>query len=657
MSKVKIDRYDKWRVLLTELLPYETPMIFSNNGFYLISKKATLTDYFKGKIKNGFSEHDFEKQRKSFTIPFSYKVKRSDPSKTRKLSVVHPFTQHLFVDFYEKYDSILIHACSKSPFTLRAPISIAKYFYQTELAFEEDVTVDDDVEISEINKIDSKVLKSYFTYKPIDLIYKFFEKLSYRRLEQRFHYRTEFDIRKCFYNIYTHSITWAIKGKKYAKQNHKNLSFENRFDKIVQLSNYNETNGILVGPEFSRIFAEIILQEIDLNVLTKLKALGYRYKIDFDIKRYVDDYFVFSNDKKIGDRIFDLFKAQLEEYKLFINERKTTTRERPFMTNIGVGKRELKKLVRMLFDSLEIDRITEVDGVEKRQKEISEIRSTYKVCKDFITDFQCILKSNELDYSILSNDIVRKFKSEIIRKIKSPNLVYTDANLSKYLLTIIEIVFYAYSLNINSSSTFKISQIIVVICKFLKDKSDDVKQPIYSKIASECNLIYNLSLESRNHEITKIEIMNLLIACTRLDESYMLSERKIRQLFDLSKNKDYRNLNYFEIISLLYYCGDKTEYCRLRENIEKGIKRKIRESQQPFQYAELTMLFFDSITCPFVSEVTKDRILLDSKYATSEDLNESKNKIKDQKIWFTNWNRHNIDLERTLKKKEWSSSY
>jgi len=34
MAKVKINRDIKDRILLTELLPYEVPMLFSNEGFY-----------------------------------------------------------------------------------------------------------------------------------------------------------------------------------------------------------------------------------------------------------------------------------------------------------------------------------------------------------------------------------------------------------------------------------------------------------------------------------------------------------------------------------------------------------------------------------------------------------------------------------------------
>ena len=48
----------------------------------------------------------------------------------------------------------------------------------------------------------------------------------------------------------------------------------------MQEMNYNETNGIVIGPEFSRIFAEVILQQIDTSVERELLKLGYIHKVD-----------------------------------------------------------------------------------------------------------------------------------------------------------------------------------------------------------------------------------------------------------------------------------------------------------------------------------------------------------------------------------------
>lgn len=128
------------------------------------------------------------------------------------------------------------------------------------------------------------------------------------RLEQKFHFMMNMDIASCFYHIYTHSIAWAIKGKECAKNNIDAISFETTFDKLMQRSNYNETNGILVGPEVSRIFAEIIFQRIDLNVLNILREKNLKLGSDYEIRRYVDDHFIFANKKETLSLILDVLR-------------------------------------------------------------------------------------------------------------------------------------------------------------------------------------------------------------------------------------------------------------------------------------------------------------------------------------------------------------
>ncbi len=55
------------------------------------------------------------------------------------------------------------------------------------------------------------------------------------------------DISKCFHHIYTHSMSWAVKGKNFSKNYVNADTFDGGFDKLMQLMNYNETNGILIG--------------------------------------------------------------------------------------------------------------------------------------------------------------------------------------------------------------------------------------------------------------------------------------------------------------------------------------------------------------------------------------------------------------------------
>ena len=277
MGKVKINKDDKERILLTELLPYEVPMLFSNEGFYKLVSNGKYSNFFDRIIQLSKAGGDGKK----YGIPFNYEIRKNIEGDTRTLSVIHPYCQFYFIELYEKYDSLMLHLCSKSHISLRRISKVAKFFYSPDFVYSEENHKNAELEVEpEILSVESQYLKSYFTYYPIDLIYKFYDRNEFQRLEQRFNYLMEFDISKCFYHIYTHSVTWAVKDKESAKRNARETSFENSFDKLMQLAKYNETNGIVVGPEISRIFAEIILQQIDLNVLKKLEE-NYKYGVDY----------------------------------------------------------------------------------------------------------------------------------------------------------------------------------------------------------------------------------------------------------------------------------------------------------------------------------------------------------------------------------------
>ena len=103
------------------------------------------------------------------------------------------------------------------------------------------------------------------------------------------------DILNCFNNIYTHSVDWAYLGsKEIAKANINNSErFSYIIDELMQYMNYRETNGILIGPEFSRLFAEIILTRIDNLIYSDLKKMGINYKKEYEIARFLDDIFIF----------------------------------------------------------------------------------------------------------------------------------------------------------------------------------------------------------------------------------------------------------------------------------------------------------------------------------------------------------------------------
>jgi hypothetical protein len=290
-KKLKIINYTKERAVLSDVLPYETPLIFSNRHFYkfLIKNKVEilnntiswksdscedncilelvklLFDFKKHSNLNKSITFDLSKEEKA--IPFIFKVSHKE-NDFRDLTVIHPKNQVSLVSFYEKYKEVILYYSDISPFSIRKPYRVAKYTVEKHK-----------------NSLDKKInqnrdyenLKTFFSLKKYSNIHKFYESYHYHRCEKRYEKLYKFDISKCFDSIYTHSITWALLNKELVKDNinKSNETFGGHFDKFMQNVNYGETNGIVIGPEFSRIFAELILQQIDKKVYEELKTQGY----------------------------------------------------------------------------------------------------------------------------------------------------------------------------------------------------------------------------------------------------------------------------------------------------------------------------------------------------------------------------------------------
>lgn len=239
-KKIRYRKSDFLRVLLTETLPYEVPLPFSNDGYYqrLIDKTADRIEEF---VRKPFFETE------NHTIPYDYKIKK-DSHDDRNLSVIHPATQKRFCKFYGDYGSLIIGLCSRSTYSIRRPKRIASHFFERILGANMDFGVAPSVETASYGfDRQAKVATSYFSYHRHGLVYRFFDSLEFIDLEKKFKLFRALDISKCFHHIYTHTISWAVKNKKYAKRN-RGHSFENNFDRLMQHSNYDETNGIIVGP-------------------------------------------------------------------------------------------------------------------------------------------------------------------------------------------------------------------------------------------------------------------------------------------------------------------------------------------------------------------------------------------------------------------------
>lgn len=358
-KKVRKYSYYEWklRALISEFTPYETSIGFSIFPFYRLISSTLKTDcsdcltfritswaqliQLKSCLKKIWivddSGQEIKLEKDSFsggrnlsakitlanlarpTEPLKYEYS-GNGTKTRTLSIMHPQNMLYGALFYSRFETqILVHT-SRSSRSLRRPVALST----------KDYAISPHGRSHQFKRLGHRELQgdeyrfihSYFRYEPFNYVARYFESETHTETGRNFRFLDHLDIAACFDSIYTHSIEWGLYGFYLVKKNTKGrkTSFGGEFDKFISGANYGETRGIIIGPEVSRVFAEIYLQEIDLKVIQLAKERNLALGDDYDFFRYVDDYFVYSNDESTADRLTDIIRLALSEYKMRLND-------------------------------------------------------------------------------------------------------------------------------------------------------------------------------------------------------------------------------------------------------------------------------------------------------------------------------------------------
>jgi hypothetical protein len=138
---------------------------------------------------------------------------------------------------------------------------------------------------------------------------------------------TKADIANFFHTIYSHSLPWAVLGKQTVKDIREGKDkqakealeqhWASQIDVAIQRGNSRETFGIPVGPDTSRIIAEILLAGVQ-----KAEPLAQMLQ-GRGAYRLVDDFFIGFEDESAARRCQDALRRVLWDYNLHLNETKT----------------------------------------------------------------------------------------------------------------------------------------------------------------------------------------------------------------------------------------------------------------------------------------------------------------------------------------------
>jgi len=655
IKPIRIDRNDFDRILLTDLLPYETPVIFSNRCFYERLKK--------NKIKNSFLE-DIFRVSKDPAIPYSYHASRGNMG-NRELSVIHPKFQRKLIEFYENYYSMIIDRCSLSSFSLRYPARVASKFYEKALLKDLDELIADEVDHEDTGtSIQSKYSTSFFTYRRYNRLYQFFDSNEFLELEKQFSRYLALDVSKCFYNIYTHSIAWAVKNKPFSKNNTLSASFENKFDELMRNCNFGETNGILVGPEISRIFAEIIFQKIDTNVKDRLieknTVIPDR---DYTVRRYIDDIYIFSNSPENEELVRAQYEIELSKYKLYLNQSKNTFLERPFYTNISSAKDSLIDKIGEYFDECLVK-------IDSKTVVINSHTNLRLATSKLIASYKGASRLNGVGYSNLSGVFLGVLRRRILSFSKNmacnvnKDLEYEA--VSSFYLELIRTIYFVLATDLKNRNIDLACQSLIILYENLQNYAPVLKH-VFSRSCEDGFVgIFLASNKSTNLENFPLEFSSALNIITYISPFFEIPEDTLLSFWKKSKQISYENFAddfpYFEAISLLYHTEDRPQFSILRKRIYSDLIRSIRAGSL-LGSASTFMAFLDFCSCPYFQENWKLTLIKYAWISVHNSNSKDTSKLKGILVaagelpWFVNWNKKELDIRKALFRKELQNVY
>lgn len=597
MKKNRIRRSDYNRVLITETTPFETPIIFSNDGLYdQIAALDKAGEVQRAIIRTLVLGEGISKLPNS-TVPYTYKIKK-DSKSFRRLALLHPSSQWKVRLFYEKYEQLIIHYCSISPASIRAPKKVAGSYYSKSSWENINKYKNGSIALDDLDKY-VKHAPSFFSYRGYDRLYKFFNSRDYLALEKRFSILKTLDVTKCFDSIYTHCLSWAVKDKAFTKS-HVMVSstFAQEFDKIIRHGNHNETNGIPIGPEVSRIFAEILFQEIDQRVIQAFTDL--KFQKDYEFRRYVDDVFIFARNDVIAKRVYDKYADVLIDFNLHTNAEKSICMGRPFSSSKARLVHDAGQQANSFFDKF-------LDSDETGVLSPKAVHNPWKLAKSYIDSVKALCYSNETTYDEIASFLISVIAERIKRLVNYQGESLDAALENKYIdafAVLLDILFFMYSVAPSVGASYKLSTSLILIIRFSKkyllNRYPTIHQKIFdltrSLLYDQCGVKHASDIDGFVH----LEFFNIALSIRELGDNYLLPPEIIDELFVRASR-----LTYFTIVSSLFYVRDASVYHELRDTLLKAAAEKLSDLSDVLMNSEKANLLLDLLSCPYVPNVQK----------------------------------------------------
>lgn len=562
-------------IIITDSLPNELPIIFSLYNFYeyLETKKVSIDNIKNELIDNLTNKQTIFSDGNWDSTPLKFSIKKSDYH-IRELSIPSPiamFVVHLFLSVYEK--DILSTMKLKSIFSIRYHTKNNHLYYRkrTKKAIEYyDQTGKDSIQQTGM----------YFCIVPYRSISDYFSSKKWHLNNRVFSNYAKIDYKDCFGSIYTHSFKWISAKNAIDSIEFSNNSMLTVIDKVLQKINGKQTNGIIVGPEFSRMFAEILLQEIDYSVYYQLIEANLKKGTDYEVSRFVDDIYIFARTKKISETIVRLFEKEANNLHIKINESKLILAELPY--NHSPWIRNVSSFSEQLLGKM--FEVTENEFSLRKYK-----RSVFK------REFNVLMSENQKDRKSIVSYVIGSIHNKYVELKKNKTIFNKDSR--SQIKFEIELLMYFHSFFPNYDNTQKYISILFLINEATGFFTEEADLAVFHNLVRDYSFIFE--------HINVSDIVNYMLLCAKYKIELPNRIEKII-LDEIVKQKNPLNFAVFLLYSR-YNKGFQDEIITLLSkeiNIELD---SIIDNSKLFLYKEFWWIVI-FINCPYIDVTLKAKM-------------------------------------------------
>lgn len=662
----------KYRVAVSDILPYERPVFFTNRFFVRFLKNYGIVcrDGRLVATKNQCEGLDgvlaiLGGGKDARRPAFQYYIAKSSTERGRLLSLIHPFHQVAMVEFYDRYKTVIIDFCQRSRFSIRFPHRVA-VVQEKPKGYPKYLSDD----VKETRSEES--VKHFFAYKYYHNINDFYDDYRFLRAEKKFALMEKTDLEHCFDSIKPALLSEAMFGCPMNEAQGTmpcvffslNQSYENKPE------NGNSGEGIVIGPEFSRIYAEIVMQSVDVECERLLDKEGIVLNRDYVFYRYVDDGFLFCNSVNVKARFNDIYQSCLSKYGLKRCDDKSdkyrSFDKRPFLENLTAGKLALIRLIDEKFEN----RLDTYKGYRKIQEGHFDTPTALDY-KSFVQLVRAIMQTYGLKYKevmsfilgVLSkrlnvllgefNNLYKQYsQAEFLSEINVQGLEIKrqyERDFSDFLDNLAEVLFYFYSCDSRMSTSTKVVSIINHLQLFVRGKyhfsngdwSAKFSQGLidgFDEMLTDCT--QNLFASLGTDHACYIETLNFLELQKCMSPAVQIHPRRVVALAVIIGE----NLNFFSVFQLLHFIKNDIRYSQLKEKLINWIEVKIAPlaEQSDVSDTESVISFFELLCCPWVDRKVKVDLLERFKQFDSKEKESVLLFAASQKDLFVKWRDYSI---------------